>query len=112
MVHFAVSYVSLPVAIPFVFVKCINDSRPRLVIYRPGTASKRPGGTWKVAVVVFFLIKMVVQGVIKLPILVGIKQCKQCKSMVIFRDFPKIIVHCLGWCHITTPVLTNLFLGL
>ena len=26
---------------------------------------------------------------------------KQCKSMAFFlRDFPLMIVHCLGWCHI------------
>ena len=39
-------------------------------------------------------------GIIKLPIFRGIKQCK---CMVVLRDFP-LIVPCLGWCHVMTPV--------
>ena len=40
-------------------------------------------------------------GVIKLlPCLAGIKPYK---SMIILRDFPKITIHCLAWCHIMTP---------
>ena len=37
----------------------------------------------------------------KLPHFGGIKSCK---CMVILMDVPKIIVHCLGWCPIMTPV--------
>ena len=29
---------------------------------------------------------------------------KQCKCMVNLRDFPGIMLHCLGWCHVMTLV--------
>ena len=36
-------------------------------------------------------------GVIELPMLGGFKQCT---CMITLGHFPKMIVHCLGWCHI------------
>ena len=30
-------------------------------------------------------------------------EIKECKCMVILRDFPATVVHCLGWCNIMTP---------
>ena len=40
------------------------------------------------------------QGSLPMPPIWG-----ESNTMVIFRDFPCFLMHCLGWCHIMTPVL-------
>ena len=68
------------------------------------TAGAKTKNRGSVMVTILFGLKRfgVFTEVIKLPIFWGIKQYK---SMVVLRDFPKIMVHCLGWCHTMTPVL-------
>ncbi len=50
---------------------------------------------------------VVVQGVIELPALGG---SNEGNSENVW-EFWWIFMHCLGWCHIMAPVVTNLFLG-